>query len=238
MGSKKRVRTKTVRKKAPKLAIMPRIRGPVPPSMIVKLPMTKVGAVSMIVANQGYYLRNGVALNSIHDPLVTGAPTAADRPRYYTQWAGLYKRYMVRRAKLHVKLHHTKADLLHGGYIYRESITPTEGRAFDPPTLSVENMIERSKTPGRRASFKRLTSVAGGATKWSSSTLNIVPAFHMQGKDAKEDNQALFNTDPATVIVGEITWHFPQATAGGSFWVELWLEQEVILFQPIVVVNS
>lgn len=220
------------------MAVVPRIRGPVPSAIVVKLRTTVSGVQAFSAGVNGYYNTRAVRLNDIWDPLITGAPAAGDQPRYYTQWAAMYRRYMVRKASMKMVRHNTASTNDDGGYLWMEVRSGNEADLFNPSLYTVEHMLERATIPGRRARYKRITSVMGGSSRWESDKIQCVPNFEAKtaGSDA-HDNDAAFGSSPGIAVLGKATIHCHQAGGAPSFWVDYVIEQEVILYQPTEVMN-
>lgn len=217
---------------------MPRLPGPVPSAMIVKIPYSDVGVKTTAVAiggGEGAFMTFTFNANSIFDPQ---ASVGGSQPMWHDQYQGLYRKYFVRKFALQARIHMTSASLAHGGYVFVETHSAARGPVLTPNTMLIEHMLEAVKTPTVNAKVQRFNSVGAGQSIWKTIKTGCVPAFELKGEDAQETNTAVFGANPSNLVHTSVHWCFPQDATFSSFWVEYRCVYEVILMQPINVSRS
>lgn len=220
---KKKRRTK---RKGPSLAVVPRIKGACPKSMIVHMKYNKQAIVNTTSLAYGYTLGWIWASNSIFDPDATGT---GHQPRFHDQWQAIYRKYMVRKCTITFRIHNTANSNAAGGYMLIENRSSSEPSKI-ASAASTEGLLEViGSSPDIK--MRRFTSPAGGSTKWISISKTVVPAFDRKGTDPHQQT-ALFGANPATRTFLETLAVFPQATGVAAFYVEWSLDYEVILMDP------
>lgn len=223
-------------KRAPPVSRVPRIRGPIPNAIIVHLPWTRAKTQASVAAGGGgFALTNLYHTNSIWDPENTGA-SPNHQPRYHDQWALMYKRYYVRKCKVTYRVHLTGENNVSGGYIL------TEHRAANDVSKatvlnSVEDMLERVRASNGKIKLRRMASPVAGPTLWKSISMTVVPAFDLEGHD-RTTNAAVMGTNPANLTMANMIMWFNQATVSAVFYVEVSMDYEVILMDPIMPLTS
>lgn len=217
---------------------MPRVPGPVPSAMIVKIPYSDVNVkttAGAIGGGDGFFMTFAFNANSIFDPQTA---VGGSQPMWHDQYEGLYRKYFVRKFTLQARIHMTSASLAHGGYVFVETHAAARGPVLIPNVMPVEHLLEAVKTPTVNAKVTRFNSVGSGQSIWKSIFTGCVPAFELKGIDAQQGNTATFGANPPNLVHTAVHWVFPQDTSASSFWTEYRCVYEVILMEPINVSRS
>lgn len=228
MRKAKRRRTRA-RRKGPSLSRVPRIRGPIPNSMIVNMDYHEVGTKTAVIQASGYAVLNVWNSNSIFDPNQTGA---GHQPRFHDEWARLYRKYYVRKCTMTMRVHTTTGTNDSGGYMFveRKGANDVTKIAIN---VNLQNLLEQQKSSNGKVTVRRFGAMGGGRSKWITHKMTTIPAFDIEGRD-KSDMTATFGSNPSRLTNIITMWTFPQRSADLTFFFEVDLKYEVILMDPIM----
>ncbi len=177
-------------------------------------------------------------LNSLFDPDFT---TGGHQPRGRDQWSAIYQNYYIPSCTIAVKMANTGLTNDFGGWIAisqgRDTINPLENTSLTTPFLTNYDTLERATDPLYSTKLKHFSAMGGGSSQW----VFLSKKFYLRKvvrEDPFEDVSSAFRGNPGAVHHGYVTVKMPQSSAAKSFYTEVRLIMDVILFNPVSVTVS